>query len=202
MAKQMIISVSREYGSGGHKIAKELARRLSVSYYDRNILDEIANEKELEEHKLHKYDETPRNVMISRTVQGYSNSPEEVIAHMQFDFLQRKAEAGESFVVVGRCAEEILKDFDGLTSFFILADMETKMQYVQEARKVTCEEAESIIRRHDKKRKAYHNYFCQTKWGDARNYDMTINCGTLGMEKTTDILEEFVRAKMNLEEKK
>ncbi|MBQ8148061.1 MAG: cytidylate kinase-like family protein [Lachnospiraceae bacterium] len=200
MAKQVIISVSREYGSGGHKIAEELAKRFSLPYYDRNLLDEIAHEKELKDHKLHKYDEVPRNIIFSRTVRGYSNSPEEVIARMQFDYLRKKAEKGDSFVVVGRCAEDILKDFDAMMSFFIIADMETKLQLVQETRKVSREEAESIIRRHDKKRKAYHNYYCQTKWGDARNYDMTINCSALGIEKTTDIIEDYIRMKMEMQE--
>lgn len=197
MSKQVIISVSREYGTGGHRIAKLLAERFSIPYYDRNILGEIADEKNVDEHSLHKYDETPRNVILSRRVQGYCNSPEEVVAHMQFDFLRKKAESGESFVVVGRCAEDVLKEFDGLVSFFVISDMETKLQYVQKCRNVSRDDAESIIRRHDKKRKEYHNYYCETKWGDARNYDMTINCSKLKMEKTADILETFVRAMMD-----
>ena len=196
MEKQMIISIGREYGSGGHKIAEELARRFSLPYYDRNLLDEIAREKEIKEHKLHQYDERPRNLLLSRTVRGYSNSPEEVIARLQFDFLKKKADKGESFVVVGRCSEDILKEYDALISFFVMADMETKLERVQETRHVSREEAESIIRRHDKKRKSYHNYYCQTKWGDARNYDMTMNCSKLGLEKTTDIFENYIRARM------
>lgn len=196
MAGQLIISIGREYGSGGHKIAEELARRFELPYYDRNILDEIAKKKEVQNHNLHQFDELPRNFFLSRSVRGYSNSPEEVIARLQFDFLKEKAEKGESFVVVGRCSEDILKEYDALISFFIIADMETKLERVQETRNVSRDEAESIIRRHDKKRKSYHNYYCQTKWGDARNYDMTVNCSKLGLEKTTDIIEQFIRAKI------
>lgn len=195
MAEQLIISIGREYGSGGHRIAEELAKRFSLPFYDRNLLDEIANEKELKENKLHQYDEAPKNRLLSRTVRGYSNSPEEVVARMQFDFLKQKADSGESFVIVGRCSEDILKEYDALISFFIIADMEFKLNRIQEIRKMTREEAEAVIRRHDKKRKAYHNYYCQTKWGDARNYDMTVNCSKLGLEATADILESYIRAR-------
>lgn len=113
---------------------------------------------------------------------------------MQFDFLKEKAENGESFVVVGRCSEDVLKAYDGLMSFFIIADEEAKLKRVQESRGVSAEEAEMIIRRHDKKRKSYHNYYCQTKWGDARNYDMTINCSRLGLGATADMIENYVKA--------
>lgn len=193
MAKQLIISISREYGSGGHKVAEELASRLGLPMYDRNLLDAIAVEKELIGTKLKEYDEAPRNLLLSRSVRGYSNSPEEIAARMQFDFLKEKAESGESFVVVGRCSEDVLKEYDALVSFFIIADEAVRLERVQEQRGVSKEEAMLIIRRHDKKRKAYHNYYCQTKWGDARNYDMTINCGRLGVKATADMIEAYVK---------
>lgn len=190
------ISVGREYGSGGHMIAEKLAKRLGIRFYDRNLLDEIANEKKLKDHQLDLYDEVPKNHLFSRKVRGYSNSPEEVIARMQFDFLKKKAEKGESFVIVGRCSEDVLKEYPGLISFFIIADMKTKLERVEEVRHMTAEEAEAVIRRHDKKRKAYHDYYCQTKWGDARNYDLTVNCSKLGLEGTTDLLESFIRSSL------
>ena len=71
--------------------------------------------------------------------------------------------------------------------------METKLKRIMRIRGISELEAEAVIRRHDKKRKAYHNYYCQTKWGDARNYDMAINCSKLGMEGTADIMEQFIR---------
>lgn len=196
MAEQLIISIGREYGSGGHRIAEKLAKRFSLPFYDRNLLDEIANEKNLNQHDFHLYDESPRKFFSSRNVRGYSNSPEEVVARMQFDFLKRKAEQGESFVIVGRCSEDILKEYEALMSFFIIADFETKLERIQKLRGVSREEAEAIIRRHDKKRQAYHNYYCQTKWGDARNYDLTVNCSRLGLGIMTDLLEGFIRAKL------
>lgn len=192
MDKQLIIAVSREYGSGGHEIARRLAKKFNISFYDRNMLDEIAEEKGVNVENLKKYDELPKIPVISRNVKGFSNSPEEAIANIQFDYLKAKAESGESFVIVGRCAEHILKDFDGLVKIFILGDHEIKLMRVQEYRNVPAEKAESIIQRHDRKRKAYHNYYCPVKWGDSRGYDITINSSTLGIDKTVDVLQKFV----------
>ena len=74
-SKQLIIAVSREFGSGGHCIAEELARRFALPLYDRNILEEIADEKNVDSRNLEKYDELPKNHLFSRTVRGFSNSP-------------------------------------------------------------------------------------------------------------------------------
>lgn len=193
MEKQMIIAISREYGSGGHEIAKMLSERFGIAFYDRNMLDEIANEKDVDVDRLHKYDELPRRMLFSRTVRGYSNSPEEVIANFQFDYLKKKAECGESFVVVGRCAEYVLREYPGLITIFILGDEEEKRKRIQEVRNVSEAEAEGIMYRHDRKRKSYHNYYCPNKWGDSRGYDITVNSSKLGLKKTADLLESFIR---------
>lgn len=197
MKKQIIIAVSREYGTSGHNIALALANKFDIPLYNRNMLDEIATHKDVDVQKLHKYDERPRNLLISRTVRGMSNSPEEVIAQFQFDYLKAKAESGESFVVVGRCAEHVLRDYPGLIKIFILADVKDKLKLVQEKRGVSEKEAGAIMFRHDKKRKAYHNYHCPIKWGDSRGYDITINASRLGIEKTADYLETYVRMRMD-----
>ena len=105
MEKQVIISISREFGSGGHEIAEQIAKNLGFHFYDRSMLDDLAREKNLQIEDLEKYDEKPRNPFISRRVGGHTNSMEEIVAEMQFDYLREKADSGESFVIVGRCAE-------------------------------------------------------------------------------------------------
>ncbi len=195
MKHQMIIAISREYGSGGHDIGKMLAEELGLNFYDRNMLDEIANEKEVNVNKLKKYDEKARRPIISRTVRGMSNSPEEIIANFQFDYLREKAKSGESFVVVGRCAESVLKEYPGLIKCFILADRDFKAARTCEKRKVDYSVALSIMKRHDRKRKAYHNSHSELKWGDSRGYDLTINSAKLGIEKTMQLLLTYIRAK-------
>lgn len=197
MSEQIIISVGREFGSGGHVIAQNLAEHFKLPLYDYNLLREIAIDRALDINKLEKYDEVPRNRLFSRSVRGYSNSPEENIAHMQFEYLQKKAEKGESFVIVGRCAETVLRSFPCMISIFILADMKYKIERTAESMEISPAEAELLVNRHNKKRKEYHNYYCTGKWGDSRNYDISINSSKLGIEKTTKLLISYITERRN-----
>ena len=96
--KQIMISISREFGSGGHEIARRIAEYMQLEFLDRNMIEMIAKEKLVDANNLHPYDEAPRFVP-RRTVRGHSSSPEETIAQMQFEFLRKKAENGDSFIL-------------------------------------------------------------------------------------------------------
>ena len=194
--KQVIISVGREYGSGGHAIAQILATRFALPFYDKNLLEEIATGKNVDVRNLEKYDEIPKNPWISRTVRGFNNSPEENIALMQFDYLKKMAAAGTSFVIVGRCAENVLKSVPGLISFFIIGDETVKQERICRLYHVTAKQALEMMKDHDRRRKNYHNHFCEWKWGDMHNYDMTVNSSRLGVEETADFLEEYIRRRI------
>ncbi len=196
MEKQLIISVGREFGSGGHVIAEELAKRFQIPFYDENLLVHIAEEKNLDQEDLIKYDEKPKNKLFYRTVSGYSNAPQDGVANIQFDYLKKMAEKGESFVIVGRCSETILKEFPGMISIFVLGDKEVKVKRIMEKYELTEHDAELMMKKADWKRKSYHNYHCGGKWGDSRNYDFSINSSKLGLEKTTDLLEQFIKARI------
>lgn len=198
MAKQLIISVSREFGSGGHEIAEILAKRFDIPIYDSNLLEEIANSKNLDVDKMEKYDEKPKNVLLSRRVRGYSNSLSEVLAQMQFDYIRELANKGESFVIVGRCAETVLKNHEALVSIFVLADMESKIARVLKHNEISRSEAEAMISMQNKKRKMYHNRYCDDKWGDSRNYDVCINSARLGVERTANVLESYIKERVLL----
>ena len=196
--KQMIISIGREFGSAGHEIAEKLAERFSLPLYDYNLLREIAGEKKVNVANLEPYDEVPKKGFGSRTVRGYSNSPQENIAYMQFDFLKKKAKEGQSFVVVGRCAEEALKEYKGLITIFILGDMDTKIERIAKLHNLSERQAKEMIIQQDKKRKAYHNYFCEGKWGDSRNYEFSINSSKLGLEVTVEVLEDYIKRRRQM----
>ena len=198
MAKQLIISVSREFGSGGHEIAEILAKRFDIPIYDSNLLEEIANSKNLDVDTMEKYDEKPKNVLLSRRVRGYSNSLSEVLAQMQFDYIRELANKGESFVIVGRCAETVLKNHEALVSIFVLADMESKIARVLKHNEISRPEAEAMISMQNKKRKMYHNRYCDDKWGDSRNYDVCINSARLGVERTANVLESYIKERVLL----
>lgn len=153
---------------------------------------DIAIDRALDISRLEKYDEVPKNKIFSRRVRGYSNSSEENIAYMQFEYLRDKAKNGESFVVIGRCAEMVLCEYSCLISIFILADMDFKIKRTADTMQISKKDAEILVNRHNKKRKEYHNYYCTKKWGDSRNYDISINSSKLGIEKTADLLIDYV----------
>lgn len=194
--RQLIISVGREFGSGGHEIAEELSKRFHLPFYDYHLIGEIAAGKKIDVKTLERFDELPKIPFFSRTVKGYSNSPQENLANMQFDYLKKKAAAGESFVIVGRCSETILKGNPGLVSIFVLGDIEAKIRRVTEREQISRVEAEEMIARHDRKRKTYHNHYCRGKWGDSRNYDISINSSKLGVKGTVDVLEDYIKRRI------
>lgn len=193
MDKQIIISISREYGSGGHEIGRKLAEKLEFEFFDRNLLDELSNIKGVDTNLLKKYDEKPRNPFFSRTVRGYTNSPEQNIAEMQFSLLKQKAADEDSFVILGRCSDEIFMGISDVLKIFIRGDLDTKVKRVMEKRGMNASEAVKTIERHDKKRKAYHDYFCHSKWGELSNYDLCIDSGKLGIDGTVDMLVDFIK---------
>lgn len=194
--KQIMISISREFGTGGHLIAERIANDLGIELYDRALLDQIAEEKGIDVKHLEKYDERPKIPIISRRVNGYSNSMEDALVHMQSEFLQKKADSGESFVVVGRCAEMALKDRDGLITIFIRGDRKVKLATVKKRFGLSEKEAVRKMKRHDLKRKAYHNRHSDRKWGDSRGYDLCINDSKLGLNKTVALIEIYIKQRI------
>lgn len=198
MDKQLIISVGREFGSGGHIVAANLAKHFGLPLLDSNILAEIARQTNSSEETLRKYDESARNLFFSRTVNGFSNSPEEVIAQMQFDYIKKKADSGESFVVIGRCADYVLRDNPALVKIFILGDMEAKIKRTAERENISEDKAKSRIAQCDKRRKYFHNTHTENKWGDSRSYDITINSTKLGLDGTTEVLADYIERKMGM----
>lgn len=192
MEKQLIISVGREYGSGGHEIAEKLSKHYGIQLFDHNLLDEIAAKKNVKMDHLKELDERHKNLLSSRTVRGLSNSPEENLLYLQFDSLRDKADAGESFVIVGRCSETILKQYDSMISIFILGDRDKRIERIMRLYHLTESQAVKKIREKDIQRRRYHNSFCVRRWGDCRNYDISLNSSRLGIDGTVKLLTEYI----------
>ncbi len=192
MERQLIISVGREYGSGGHEIAEKLAKHYGIQLLDHNLLDEIAAKKNVKMDHLRELDEKHKNPLSSRTVRGYSSSPEENLLYLQFDYLRDKADSGESFVIVGRCSETILKQYDCMISIFILADRDKRTERIMRLYHLTESQAVKKIREKDLSRRRYHNSFCVGKWGDCRNYDVSLNSSKLGIDGSVKMLTDYI----------
>ena len=178
--KQIIIALGREFGSGGHVIAKKLAEHYNIPLYNKELFDE-------------------RPISISfmpMPITGSTISLEQQIAIKQFGFLKKKAdEEKESFVVVGRCADEILADNPNLVTVFITGDKESKIKRVMERENVDAKQAENKMKKVDKMRKVYHNFYCENKWGDSRGYDICINTGKVDFDTAAKMIELYVDTK-------
>lgn len=200
MGKQLIISIGREFGSAGHEIGELLAQKYNIPLLDNTLLAKVSEEKSIDLATLKKYDERPKNKLFSRTVAGHSNSIEDSVAHMQFDYLKKLAGMGQSFVIVGRCAEHVLKEYrDNMVSIFVLGDIPSKCKRIMRLYKLNEDDAKKMMKKQDWARKSYHNYYCKGKWGDSRNYDMCINSSLIGLEGTINVVAQFVKEKTGIE---
>lgn len=197
MEKQLIISIGREVGSGGHEIAEILAKHYNIPLFDKNILEDIATKKNVDASDLKDVDKNFVFPLINRNVRGFSSSIQENIYLLQFEYLQEKAKAGESFIIVGRCGEDVLKEYDALVSIFVLGDKEVKKARIMEEYDKNEFMAERMMREKDTERKQYHNSFCESKWGDSRNYNISVNSSVLGIKETAELLIGFIDRKRN-----
>lgn len=195
MGKQLIIALGREVGSGGHEIAEKIAKHYNIPLIDKNILEDIAERKKVDAADLKDIDKKFVTPLIKRNVRGFSSSIQENVYLLQFEYLQEKAKAGESFVVVGRCGEDVLKEYDSLVSIFVLGDKESKKQRIMNKYNKNEFMAERLMREKDTERKRYHNSFCEGKWGDSRNYDISVNSSVLGIDGTAEVLIDFIDRK-------
>ena len=137
MKEQIIVTVGREHGSGGHYIAKLMSEKLGIKLYDKEIVEATTLTSGYKKEVVDKMDEKPVNFFLSRRIGEYSNSLEENVAEMTFNYINAKAISGESFIVVGRCAEQVLKGNPNLVRIFIEGDRDVKIQRIKDIENVS-----------------------------------------------------------------
>ncbi len=199
MGKQIIISVGREFGSGGHEIAEKLARHYDIPLYGKEIFQHIETNGAISADVAKYFDEKPVNPIFYPISMDGSYLPlEQTVANHIFDFIRKKGnEEQESFVIVGRCAEYVLRENPSMISIFILGDKESKKKRVMEKFDLDEKAALNRMKKEDKMRKTYHNFYADGKWGDSRSYDICVNSSTLGVDKTVDALIAYIDSFMN-----
>lgn len=194
MGKQIIISIGREFGSGGHEIAERLAKHYNIPLYDKEIFEHVEEKGAINKEVARHFDEKPVNpVFYPMMMDGYNLPLEYAVANHIFDFIRTRGET-ESFVIVGRCAEYVLRENPNLISIFILGDKEAKCKRVMEKFGVDEKAAYNKMKKADKMRKTYHNFYAEGKWGDSRSYDVCINSTTLGIDLTLETLIAYIDA--------
>ena len=202
--EKMVITIGRQFGSGGRAIGKLVAKKLGIPFYDKELIKKIAQESGLSHEILDDYDEKPTNSFLYSLSLGaytYGNSftgvPEmpmsDKIFVIQSDAIKEIAKQGPC-VIIGRCAESILKDETEHLSVFIHADFDYRIGRVSEYEKISHDAAAELIRKTDKKRASYHNYYSELKWGDATSYDLCLN-GCIGTENAAQLIIDCAKMK-------
>ena len=204
MDERTVITIGREFGSGGHEIGTKLAQRLGVKCYDKELLAIAAKESGLCEDLFESQDEKPTNSFLYSLVMdtyslGYTNSYVNMpINHKvflaQFDAIKKIAQK-EPCVIVGRCADYALEDDPFAVSVFIKADIDKRIERIKKTYELSENKAADLIQKTDKKRASYYNYYSSKKWGDSKSYDLCIDSSILGVDGTVELLKQYIKTK-------
>ena len=198
-----IITIGRQFGSGGREIGQKLAENFGIKYYDKELLSRAAKDSGFCEEMIQNHDERPTNSFLYNLVMdtysfGYNSSFVDMpISHKvflaQFDTIKKIASEGPC-VIVGRCADYALQDYQNCLNIFIHSDEKFKVKYIMNRfDDITTEQkAIDMMNKKDKQRQSYYNYYTSKKWGRADNYDLSINSSILGIEGTVKLITQFI----------
>ena len=205
MKTNTIITIGRQFASGGRDIGEMIANDFGIKIYDKEMLSRAAKESGICEELFETHDEKPTNSFLYSLVMdtysmGYAGSTytDMPINHKvflaQFDAIKKIAEEGPC-VLVGRCADYALENFDNVVSVFIHADLDDRIRRVAKHYDITDHKAKDMILKTDKKRASYYNYYTNKRWGDAESYELCLNSSQLGVEGTAKMIEQYVLKK-------
>lgn len=193
--KDIIVTIGRQYGSGGREIGEKLAERLSVPYYDTLLLEKAAENSGLTKTALASYDEQMADKWVHRA--GHGGSADQLPISMraalaQFEAIHKIAEKG-SAVIIGRCADYVLRERDHVLSVFVHAEKEQRIARVAERNSISRSEAEKRIKNTDKHRASYYNFYTDKEWGVSDSYDLCVDSSRFGIENTVEMLLESIQ---------
>lgn len=205
MAAKFIITISRQFGSNGRLIGQGVAEKLGIKYYDRDLISLAAKESGYTEKIFENTDEKPSNsllysiVMGSYATKGWFYQNEDIYSSDKLFAIQaeviRKV-AAESCVIVGRCADFVLRDEPGLLTVFTHAPFEYRKANVRkENPTLTEKELEQYIRRTDKRRESYYNYYSNREWLNPLNYHLSIDSSAIGVEGAAELIVKMLEIK-------
>ena len=189
---KIVVTVSREYGSGGRYVAKLLSEKLGVKFYDKEIVTKLAEETGLSEEYIEE-NEQKRGILSTLEndqVTGLSSKDELFIKETE---LIKKLARKDSCVIVGRCADFILKNNRNVVKVFVYSDMEDKIKRATKFYGLNKEKAEKEIKNIDKQRANHYKYYTEREWKEYSNYDICINSDTFGVEKSADIIYDMIQ---------
>lgn len=211
MACKSVITIGRQYGSGGREIGQKLAERLGIKCYDNELLDRAAKESGICQELFENHDEKPTNSFLYSLVMdtysmGYASAAlsgmpiNHKVFLAQFNAIKKIADEGPC-VMVGRCADYALDDYPNRISVFIYGSMDKRIRRIADKYNFTDAKAKDVITKTDKQRASYYNYYTNKRWGDIASYDLCINSSILGIDGTVEILRQFIEEREALNAK-
>lgn len=204
-----IITIGRQFGSGGREIGAKLSEVLEVPFYDRDLLTRVAKESGFCEEMIQCHDERPTNSFLYNLVMdtysfGYNSAAmvdmpiSQKVFLAQFDTIRKIAAEG-ACVIVGRCADYALSEYDNCLNIFIHGNEKCRIERIMRKYDLPEQKAKDMIVKKDKQRQSYYNYYSSKKWGRADSYDLTVNSSVLGIDGSVKLIRQFI---MDFEEKK
>ncbi len=196
-----VITIGREFGSGGREIGRRLAEQYGIPFYDKKLLEESAKQSGICEELFVRHDESMTNSLLYSLVLGtYPTSadgmiyPEMPLNHRiflaQFETIKKLGQS--PCVIVGRCADYVLQDNPNRISVFVTGRMFEKKRRIAERYDIEKPKIEEFIRKTDKRRANYYEYYTDNKWGVASNYELTVNSSIIGIEGSVKLISEYV----------
>lgn len=187
--KNRIITISREFGSGGRTIGRKVAEKLGIPCYDAELIQKIAQESGFDADYIREAGEYTPGGFLSSALSNRSFGPtnEDYLWKIQYNVISDLAEKG-SCVIVGRCADYILKDKADCLTVFIHADMALRANRIVSVYGQREESPEERLKDKDKRRAAYHRFYTNMKWGQAKNYHLCLDSGVLGIDKCVETI--------------
>ena len=195
-----LVTISREYGSGGRKIGKLLAEKLGVPFYDKEVIDKAVEESGFSRELIESAEIKAKSsfaynlasaLNLSEGIGASPLSVNEKLFLAQFEVIKNISENNEG-VIVGRCADYILKDMPGVTNVFVYAETEDRLKRAVEEYGDDPEKIAHTVATIDKARQNYYNYHTCQKWGDYRNYNLSINSSYITEEEAAELIAEYV----------
>lgn len=205
MDKKIIVTIAREYGSGGREIGQKLAEKIGATFYDKELISLAAKESGIDEDLFANADEKPTNPFWSSlafNVGSFGNrvpTMNDMPMNDRLFLIQsnviKKVAAEGSCVIVGRCADYILDKNPDAVHLFIHSNDEDKLNRIIHSYGVPEEAAKEAMKKTDKRRAAYYDYYVGEKWGQIDHYDLAIDSSFLGIDKTVDLIVQFIQMK-------
>lgn len=189
--KNRVITISREFGSGGRTIGKNVAKELGIPCYDSELIEKIALESGFDEKYVSEIGENSKGRFLSVFFnRAYGPNNEDYVWETQCKIIKELAQKGPC-VIVGRCADYILRDTADCLKVFIHADKSYRAERVVKIYGETDVSIEQRLKEKDKRRAAYHRFYTNMKWGDSKNYDVCLNSGSIGIGKCVEIIKKL-----------